>query len=239
MDFALHTWTWEHCPPFLGYQGLHPLNETVRCVLLAKDANFPSDELLNGNPAARALLASYLRNPGEFFRQNRGCHHPFIHPDWGIKSHDGGRYHRRLRRLLELANVPAESVSILEMLRLPTTGNSGRCALFKQAVAAQIQNPEVQLEHLNLLNNVLGNAGKRVIVFSGFLGLWNSFSEAQRQVLINNAPLLGSLAEWLALPIEGRGAMPDGILAHVHIHTHLSNAITNDELGQMAQIIAG
>jgi hypothetical protein len=213
--------------------------DVVKCVFLAKDANFPTDAILNDNPNERALLSGYLTNPENFFRDNHLVHHPFLHQDWRIKSHDGGRYHQRLRKLLQKANVSADSISILEMLRLPTTGNSGRCALFRRAVAAQIPNPNAQIEHLRLLNDVLREQTKRVFVFGGFLGLWKSFSEAQRKVLIKHAPLLDSLATWLAKPDDNRNAIPDGIAARIHLHTHLSNAISDRELGEMAKIIAG
>lgn len=106
-------------------------------------------------------------------------------------------------------------------------------------MAAQIPNPNAQIKHLQLLNAVLSKPTKRVFVFRGFLGLWNSFSEPQREVLIEHAPLLGSLASWLAMPEDDRDAIPDGIAAPIHPHTHLSNAITNQELGEMAEIIAG
>lgn len=222
----------------MGYQGLCPLDQRVKCVFLGKDANFPADAVLNKHADARTLLAGYLGNPEAFFDKNDRCHHPFIHPKWGITSHDGGRYHKKLKRLLELANVTPVSISILEMLRLPTTGNSGRCALFKRAVAAQIPNPNAQIEHLRLLNGVLKEQEKLVFVFKGFLGLWNSFSKAQRTVLVKHAPLLESLAERLTNHDADHGAEPDGILARIHTHTHLSNAITNRELIGMAGKIA-
>lgn len=244
MPFELHTWNWDGCPPFEGYQGLPPLDGRVTCVFLAKDANFPTDEQMNGNEVARNLLSSYIINPGAFFENNPGIHHPFRHGLWPIATHSGGRFHSRLAGILAMATmennaISAANISILEMLRMPTTGNSRRCALFKQAVAAQIPNPNVQTDHLRMINAVLNNPNKRVFVFKGFLGLWNSFSVAHRDVLEAHAPLLGSLATWLAIPDDDRDAIPCPIAACIHPHTHLSNAITNLELGAMANVIAG
>lgn len=245
MPFELHPWTWTNAAPFLGYQGMNPMDDEVQCVFLGKDANFPSDaELMGANDRSRVLLSLYLTSPQAFFHDNPGVHHPFRHPDWNIPGHDGGRFHEKLERLLQIVAGPnqqiqASTISILEILRLPTIGNSGRCSLFKQAVAGQTPAGNCQAIHLGVINNVLCTAAKRVFVFEGFGGLWRSFSNEQKCRIRQGAPALADLGDWSALPRAVGAPIPGTIRAAVFVHAHFSNAITNAEIQRIAEIVRG
>jgi hypothetical protein len=239
MPFELHPWNWTQDALFLGYQGMNPLDPQVQNVFLGKDANFPSDQELNeASEQSKNLLRQYLLNPQEFFQEHE-AHHPFRHVDWGIPGCDGGRYHRRLARLLEDAAVQPSSISILELLRLPTIGNSGRCELFKKAVSGQTPLDNGQAAHLGFINKLLCTPHKRIFVFRGFGGLWDSFSNDQRDLIRDSAPRLADLGEWFGLPRAVGAPKPDDIEAEVFVHTHFSDAISNAEIGAIAEIVRG
>jgi hypothetical protein len=239
MPFELHPWAWSPDVPFRGYQGMDPLNEHVQCVFLGKDANFPTDEELHAKPHESSWLSQYLSDPNAFFQENENIHHPFRHPEWNIPGHDGGKYHRRLARLLEDAAVQPSRISILELLRLPTIGNSGRCQLFKQAVSGQMPPHNGQAAHLEFIDKLLCTQRKRVFVFRGFGGLWHSFSNDQQELIRTSAPRLADLGEWFGLPRAVGAPKPDSIIAEVFVHTHFSDAISNAEIGAIAEIIRG
>lgn len=243
MDFELHPWAWSPNEPFLGYQGLNPLNDQVQCVFLGKDANFPTDEELNANGRARFLLRQYLNTPQDFFLENQNIHHPFRHINWHMPGHDGGRYHEKLERVLQIVAGPNQpiqpsNISILELLQRPTIGNSGRCSLFKQAVAGQTPQPNTQATHLGVINKVLCTPSKRVCVFKGFGGLWRAFTKTQREIIRQNAPALAALGEWFGNR-EVLGHPPEPIQAQVFVHTHFSWMISNAEIQAIAQFVGG
>lgn len=247
MPFELHPWTWTHAAPFLGYQGEDPRNNQVQCVFLGKDANFPTDEELNASPDSANLLRQYLTTPQEFFQEHLGVHHPFRHSAWAIPEHDGGRFHQRFATLLNLAgqqnrHFQLQTVSILELLCLPTIGNSGACSMFRNSVAG-LNLPQDQRErqhqHLGIVESVLNCTGKRVFVFAGFGGLWRRFTGPQRDEIQQHAPALFALGNLLQMPHALGQALPFAIQAQVYLHTHFSAAIANAELRGIANIVSG
>ncbi|MCG3768947.1 MAG: hypothetical protein JW384_00062 [Nitrosomonadaceae bacterium] len=144
-------------------------------------------------------------------------------------------------------------ISILELLKFPTTGNSGNDRRFRHCVAGtflpqhdqktadRLNNHgwtmDVQCKHLSLINKVLANKKNTVFVFSGFKGFWNRLNHAQQQNIENHAPLMSLLGASLPFPMQLGQAHVPGIQAPVYVHTHFSSAISNQELNNMAQIL--
>ena len=185
MPFEIHPWTWTGDAPFLGYQGVNPLDDQVQNVFLGKDANFPNDQILNdANDGSRALLSLYLTNPFGFFINinNQGVHHPFQHPAWNIADHDGRTYHRNFNKLLRgLVGAPpmgnmtpeqsqmvsfwAQRISFLELLRFPTIDNSGNDPLFRDFVCGTNRQPQRNRErdgafqHRTAMNELADQCG--------------------------------------------------------------------------------
>jgi hypothetical protein len=259
MPFNIHTWNWQQPPEFRGFQGLCPLDNGVQWVFLGKDANFPEDQQLNDHPAAAQLLRQYLESPNVFLNANIGIHHPFRTNQWRqqLPQHDGGKYHSNFNKMLNFAfpNLDfnqrnnaitnlLKRISILELLKFPTTGNSGNDRRFRHCVAGTFQRldnhgwtMDVQCMHLSLINKVLANKKNTVFVFSGFKGFWDRLNHAQQQNIGNHAPLLSLLGASLPFPMKLGQAHVPGIQAPVYVHTHFSSAISNHELNNMAQML--
>lgn len=262
MPFNIHTWSWQQAPEFQGFQGPCPLGNGVKWIFLGKDANFPEDQQLNDHFIAAQLLQQYLESPNVFLNANIGKHHPFRVDEWRqqLPQHGGGKYHSNFDKMLNFAfpNLDlnqrqnaitnlVECISILELLKFPTTGNSGNDRRFRHCVAGTFLTNhdqeiaqrlmDVQCEHLSLINNVLANKKNTVFVFSGFKGFWNRLNHAQQQNIGNHAPLLSLLGASLPFPMQLGQAHVPGIQATVYVHTHFSSAISNQELNNMAQIL--
>ena len=132
-DFMIHQDLIDH---YRGYQGCEP--KKADYLFLSKDANFPPKKKL-----ARKLwecLCQYLQrnDVGEWERslQGRGlkprkkwCHHPSTlkiwHGHWSAAA-----FHRTVFQLLDETRVPGiyERCSFIELLCVPTVGNSSRDA---------------------------------------------------------------------------------------------------------------
>lgn len=268
MPFNIHTWNWQQAPKFQGFQGPCPLGNGVKWIFLGKDANFPEDQQLDDRLIAAQLLRQYLESPNIFLNANIGNHHPFLVNEWQqqLPQHGGGQYHSKFNIMLNFAfpNLDLNQrknaitnllkrISILELLKFPTTGNSGNDRLFRHCVAGtflpqhdqetadRLNNHgwtmDVQCKHLSLINKVLANKKNTVFVFSGFKGFWNRLNHAQQQNIENHAPLLSLLGASLPFPMQLGQAHVPGIQAPVYVHTHFSSAISNQELNNMAQIL--
>jgi hypothetical protein len=245
------------------------LDNGVQWVFLGKDANFPEDQQLNDHTNAAQLLRQYLESPNVFLNANIGIHHPFRTNQWRqqLPQHDGGKYHSNFNKMLNFAfpNLDfnqrnnaitnlSKCISILELLKFPTVGNSGDDPRFRHCVAGtflpahdqetaqRLDNHgwtmDVQCKHLSLINKVLANNKNTVFVFSGFVGFWNRLNPAQKQNIGNHAPLLSLLGASLPFPMQlGQADVPDQIEAKVYVHTHFSSAISNQELNNMAHTL--
>lgn len=266
MAFTLNSWNWQEAPIFNGFQGPNPINPGVTRVILAKDANFPSPLILNQHPDAAVLLSQYINEPDNFLTQNIGRHHPTICDPWAIPMLRSGRkYHKTFHKMLQYAVGPqhngqditnlAQTISFLELLKFPTSGNSGRNPRFIRYVSGDFGEMQfgeedvesfnarqqhgwtrvAQIEHLRLIDKILGNPDKKVFVFSGFSGLFQAFNNDQHLTLSNESPLLVSLANWLRTDPVGHRQPPAGIHAQIVPHTHFSNAISNADLQHLSQ----
>ncbi len=177
------------------------MDQPVQCVFLGKDANFPTDAELNGNPASASLLNQYLQNPEGFFNDYPGIHHPFRHADWNIPGHDGRTYHRNFNKLLRhLVGAPqggnmtpeqchtvslwASRISFLELLRFPTRNNSGNAPLFRDFVCGTNLGPQrnrergVAFERRTTMNTLANQRGYFQQLQLDHLGLINTVLNA-------------------------------------------------------------
>lgn len=101
------------------YQGADPAD--ARILILGNDANYSSK--ISEHPFFRRILEYHA--DGVRFWTGTGFHHPFLLPEYPFDRRRGGvRYHTKFSKLgFSPANAP--DISFVELLNVPTTGNTG------------------------------------------------------------------------------------------------------------------
>lgn len=98
------------------YQGQNP--EFAQIIFLGLDANFTED--IENDMERFSQVREYLDDGVKFWETNK-VHHPFIFQKY---YKDGVRYHRNFAKL-NLNATYAKNISFMELLDIPTVGNTG------------------------------------------------------------------------------------------------------------------
>lgn len=101
------------------YQGQSP--EKAKVLILGNDANY--DFNISSHQFFKYIL-EYHRDSVSFWK-NYSTHHPFLLPQYPFSRNQGGvPYHAKFKKL-GFDTSFSEYISFIELLNLPTTGNTG------------------------------------------------------------------------------------------------------------------
>jgi hypothetical protein len=101
------------------YQGVDPARSRV--LIIGNDANY-SPEITHH--AFFEKIIEYHEDGVDFWKKT-GCHHPFVLPDYPLHKRKGGvPYHSNFRKM-QFTSDDAEFFSFVELLNIPTIGNTG------------------------------------------------------------------------------------------------------------------
>jgi hypothetical protein len=101
------------------YQGADP--SSARVLILGNDANYSPE--ISAHQFFDRILEYH--QDGVQFWQHTGFHHPFVLPEYPLDSRKGGvKYHSNFRKL-NFSSVDADKFSFVELLDVPTIGNTG------------------------------------------------------------------------------------------------------------------
>lgn len=192
------------------YQGQEP--EKANVIFVGLDANY-AEELFD-YPNFRDRILEYHRD-GVAFWKRHGVHHPFLldeYPtDVGI---DGVRYHKQFRKM-NLSSEYADQISFVELLRVPTTGNTQKTRfweLFDQ-------------EHAKRLDIILSSGRSRLVLLS------NGVIQTMRKANKNFGLFL-----WLPKSISP-GCFKRIGNTEIHKVMHFSASISDDQIADMGELI--
>lgn len=102
------------------YQGVRPADAKI--LIVGNDANY-SPEISNHKEYFKRILDYH--SDGVSFWKRTGRHHPFLLSDYPFDRRKGGvRYHLNFSKM-GFTSEDAESFSFVELLNVPTTGNTG------------------------------------------------------------------------------------------------------------------
>ena len=195
------------------YQGANPLDAKV--LILGNDANY-SPEITAHDFFKR--IVEYHEDGVKFWR-NTGSHHPFVLPEYPFHKRKGGvPYHHNFRKL-DFSVNDADKFSFVELLNVPTIGNTGtNKGLFFRLLAR---------DHLDWLEDlILDNNRKFVLV--------NQTLARSIQSITKRTGRLGRLAKLLANKRAPEIAY-ESAQATIYNGYSFSASITNkylDELGR-------
>jgi hypothetical protein len=130
------------------YQGQNP--ELAQIIFLGLDANFMED--IDKDKERFRFTKEYLED-GVIFWETYEVHHPFIYQK---QYKDGVRYHRNFAKL-NLNATYAKNVSFMELLDIPTVGNTG--ASIKEFYKL------LNIDYLKNVENVISNSRNKKVVF--------------------------------------------------------------------------
>ena len=101
------------------YQGQNP--EKAKVLIVGNDANYSSE--ISNDKFFERILEYHL--DGISFWKNHEIHHPFLLSEYPFdKRKDGVRYHMNFNKM-QFNSKHAEYFSFVELLNVPTTGNTG------------------------------------------------------------------------------------------------------------------
>ena len=132
------------------YQGANPADSKI--LIIGNDANY-SPEISNHRFFERVLE---YHEDGVLFWKNSGRHHPFLLDEYPFDRRKGGvKYHRNFSKL-GFGPEFASHFSFVELLNIPTTGNTGSdLTLFYKLLDKR---------HLNWLEDLILRGNKKFIV---------------------------------------------------------------------------
>jgi len=133
------------------YQGATPKN--AKLIVVGNDANYSSE--ISDHPFFELILQYHA--DGVAFWKKHLIHHPFLHSRYPFNKNIGGvTYHRNFSKL-GLDSSFADKTSFVELLNVPTIGNTGQNKnLFFEMM---------DIDHLNWLEeSLLGGKKKFVLV---------------------------------------------------------------------------
>lgn len=197
------------------YQGVDP--SKAKILIIGNDANY-SPEITHHEFFRRIL--DYHADGVRFWKMT-GVHHPFMLADYPYDRRKGGvRYHLNFSKL-NFSPAHAEFFSFVELLHLPTIGNTGsNKELFFQLLDS---------EHLNWLESLaLGGDPKFVLVNQTLAKSINRISKK-----------MGVLKE-LAAAISDKPVPAVALkTAHVTIYNgySFSHSVSDEYLGNLASLM--
>lgn len=100
------------------YQGQNP--EKAKVIFLGDDANY-SDAI--SNTGFFKIIEEYHVDGVQFWKKY-GVHHPFLLKEYPLKRNTGGVPYHRIFSNLGLSVDYADFISFVELLNVPTTGNT-------------------------------------------------------------------------------------------------------------------
>jgi hypothetical protein len=133
------------------FQGQWP--EKAKVIFFGIDANY--SEALSGHPFFQRII-EYHRD-GVAFWQNHGVHHPFLLGEYPFKKNTGGVPYHRTFSALKLSKEYAPFMSFVELLDVPTIGNSSGEKEFWNLFSPQ---------HAIRLDTLLQSGSKRLVFVS-------------------------------------------------------------------------
>lgn len=107
-----------------SYQGRNPENASL--IILGTDANY--SPMICNNYFSSIFFKRILEyhSDGVVFWEQTGVHHPFLLNEYPFdKRKHGVRYHRNFKKL-NFRREHAQYISFVELLDIPTTGNTGQ-----------------------------------------------------------------------------------------------------------------
>ena len=151
MTFQKHT-----CPNLVKlfknkpYQGQS--SEYAKIIFLSLDANY--SEEISKHDFFKYILE--YQKDGILFWEKYGVHHPFLLEEYPFKRNTGGvPFHKKFSKL-GLNSEHAKSICFLELLDLPTIGNSsGNNKIF---------NSLVDINHLKYIDSIIQSDKKKLIL---------------------------------------------------------------------------
>ena len=158
------------------YQGADP--ESAQVLILGNDANY-SPQITHSSFFKRIL--EYHEDGVKFWRRT-GCHHPFLLPDYPFDKRQGGvRYHSNFRKLGFTAQ-DASSFSFVELLRVPTIGNTGSDkSLFFELL---------EKDHLDWLESLIFSSRRKFVLVNQTLARSITSVTRKKSCLRRLAPLV-------------------------------------------------
>lgn len=146
------------------FQGQNP--KEAKIIFLSSDANYSSKIT---NHEFFKYIIEYQGDGVSFWKKYR-CHHPFLLENYPFKKNTGGvPFHKRFSKL-GLTEKEAEYISFIELLDIPTIGNSSQ----KLNDFHKFINPE----HLKLLDDLFNDdSGKLFLVSKNVLNTLNKIKK--------------------------------------------------------------
>jgi hypothetical protein len=134
------------------FQGQHPCKAKV--IFFGVDANY--SESLWGHPFFRWIKV-YQQN-GIAFWEAQGKHHPFLLDEYPFKKNTGGVPYHRNFSALKLPKEYAKYISFVELLDVPTMGNSSN----EDKIFWSLFNPD----HAAWLDSIVADGSGRLVFLS-------------------------------------------------------------------------
>jgi len=231
---------WNH-----GYQGQNPAN--AEFIFLSLDANWDEDirqqtaALTDDGRTLLWLAVEYIEDP-ETFWARRNVHHPLCLVNG---NGDGGRFHRRLRQILDLSARPwnslIEKISFVELLELPTYGKS--TAGDHQRAFCDFVARSRNVHHIRnvLIRNVFFSPTPKKVFVCGS-GTWEILCRIKKVASIRNDLLFLPEVQFPQMRLLNEGKPIEPLFVHgnctVYPMLHLSATGTDKHLQQVANLLA-
>lgn len=130
------------------YQGQHP--EKAKVIVIGNDANY-SPQI--SEHFFFKKIKEYHSDSVSFWKKY-GKHHPFLLPDYPFnKTKDGVRYHLNFNKM-QFNSEHAEYFSFVELLDIPTIGNTDKKIFFEL----------MNVQHLKWLENIIWKDQKKFVL---------------------------------------------------------------------------
>jgi len=135
-----------------SFQGQQP--EKAKVLILGNDANYSPE--ISEDPFFQNILDYHSDGVG--FWKKTSVHHPFLLPTYPFPKNAGGvPYHRKFSKMGFTSNY-AEKFSFIELLNVPTTGNTGsNKAKFYDLM---------DIEHLEWLEDLIFSGSKKLVLLN-------------------------------------------------------------------------
>lgn len=197
------------------YQGEDPAKAKI--LIIGNDANYSQD--ISRHNFFERILDYHADGVG--FWKTTGVHHPFMLVDYPFDRRKGGvRYHLNFSKL-NFGSEYADKVSFVELLNVPTIGNTGsNKELFFQLL---------DRNHLNWLESLVFSGERKFVVVNQTLA--RSINMISKK--------LGVLKR-LAAAIFGK-PVPSIALKTPHVTVYngysFSHSVSNEYLGEIAKLM--
>ena len=194
----------------MPYQGQDP--HSAKIIFVGIDANY--SEEISADRCFFQKILEYHEDGVVFWKANK-THHPFLLPQYPLPKNTGGvPYHRKFHSM-GLSPDFAEHISFVELLNVPTTGNTDRKIFWR------LFNPE----HAKALDTLFMNKSRCLIFLSN--SVISYMREAKKKYQIFN--WLPKHCEWGVFHQIGD--------TEFFKAKHFSAAISLDELCSMGALI--